>query len=64
MSMGHTLLTDPYTVGRMGRGELQGLSTCYLFGGALPKHLVEFRDGALGFRNQCVVEPLTFQDCL
>jgi hypothetical protein len=43
---------------------LQGLSRCELFGEALPKHFLEFRDGALVFRDQYIVEPLTFQDCL
>ena len=47
---------------RLGRG-LQGPSRCELIGEALPKHFLEFRDGALVFRDQYVVEPLTFQDC-
>ncbi len=57
---GRTLWTHPYTVGE----GLQGLSRCELIGEALPKHFLEFRDGALVFRDQYIVEPLTFQDCL
>ncbi len=43
---------------------LQGLSRCELFGEAIAKHFLEFRDGALVFRDQYIVEPPTFQDCL
>ncbi len=60
MSMGPYVIDS--SVHGWGRG-LQGLSRCELIGEALPNHFLEFRDGALVFRDQYVVEPLTFQDC-
>ena len=60
MSMGPHVMDSPI---HGWEGGLQGPSRCELIGEALPKHFLEFCYGALVFRNQYVVEPLTFQDC-